>query len=192
MESIKYFETIKCEDFEVFNLDYHQKRVANTIGLNINLQEYINPISEELLRCKLIYDENGVVDVLYFPYKKREIKSFKIIFDNEIEYSKKYLNRVKLDELYEKRDHCDEVIIINNEIVTDTTIANIAIFYENSWITSKNCLLGGTTRARLLEEKKLIEKDITLDMLKNTSKVALMNAMIGFDEIKDFKIKEEI
>ncbi|MCG3665815.1 aminotransferase class IV family protein [Aliarcobacter butzleri] len=192
MESIKYFETIKCEDFEVFNLDYHQKRVANTIGLNINLQEYINPISEELLRCKLIYDENGVVDVLYFPYKKREIKSFKIIFDNEIEYSKKYLNRAKLDELYEKKDDCDEVIIIKNEIVTDTTIANIAIFYENSWITSKNCLLGGTTRARLLEEKKLFEKDITLDMLKNASKVALMNAMIGFDEIKDFKIKEEI
>ncbi|MCG3663493.1 aminotransferase class IV family protein [Aliarcobacter butzleri] len=192
MESIKYFETIKCEDFEVFNLDYHQKRVANTIGLNINLQEYINPISEELLRCKLIYDENGVVDVLYFPYKKREVKSFKIIFDNEVEYSKKYLNRAKLDELYEKRDNCDEVIIIKNEIVTDTTIANIAIFYENSWITSKNCLLGGTTRARLLEEKKLIEKDITLDMLKNASKVALMNAMIGFDEIKNFKIKEEI
>ncbi|MDN5048851.1 aminotransferase class IV family protein [Aliarcobacter butzleri] len=192
MESIKYFETIKCEDFEVFNLDYHQKRVANTIGLNINLQEYINPISEELLRCKLIYDENGVVDVLYFPYKKREIKSFKIIFDNEIEYSKKYLNRAKLDELYEKRDDCDEVIIIKNEIVTDTTIANIAIFYENSWITSKNCLLGGTTRARLLEEKKLFEKDITLDMLKNASKVALMNTMIGFDEIKNFKIKEEI
>lgn len=192
MESIKYFETIKCEDFEVFNLDYHQKRVANTIGLNINLQEYINPISEELLRCKLIYDENGVVDVLYFPYKKREIKSFKIIFDNEIEYSKKYLNRAKLDELYEKKDDCDEVIIIKNEIVTDTTIANIAIFYENSWITSKNCLLGGTTRARLLEEKKLLEKDITLDMLKNASKVALMNAMIGFDEIKNFKIKEEI
>ncbi|QDM00521.1 aminotransferase class IV family protein [Aliarcobacter butzleri] len=192
MESIKYFETIKCEDFEVFNLDYHQKRVANTIGLNINLQEYINPISEELLRCKLIYDENGVVDVLYFPYKKREIKSFKIIFDNEIEYSKKYLNRAKLDELYEKRDDCDEVIIIKNGIVTDTTIANIAIFYENLWITSKNCLLGGTTRARLLEEKRLFEKDITLDMLKNASKVALMNAMIGFDEIKDFKIKEEI
>ncbi|MCG3685080.1 aminotransferase class IV family protein [Aliarcobacter butzleri] len=192
MESIKYFETIKCEDFEVFNLNYHQKRVANTIGLNINLQEYINPISEELLRCKLIYDENGVVDVLYFPYKKREIKSFKIIFDNEIEYSKKYLNRAKLDELYEKKNDCDEVIIIKNEIVTDTTIANIAIFYENSWITSKNCLLGGTTRARLLEEKKLFEKDITLDMLKNASKVALMNAMIGFDEIKDFKIKEEI
>ncbi|MFW2308283.1 aminotransferase class IV, partial [Aliarcobacter butzleri] len=76
----------------------------------------------------------------------------------------------------------DEVIFIKNEIVTDTTIANIAIFYVNSWITSKNCLLGGTTRARLIDEKKLLEKDITMDMLKNASKVALMNAMIGFDE----------
>ena len=26
-----YFETIKCEDFEVFNLDFHNKRVARTI-----------------------------------------------------------------------------------------------------------------------------------------------------------------
>jgi 4-amino-4-deoxychorismate lyase len=59
--------------------------------------------------------------------------------------------------------------------------SNLAIFYENIWITSKNCLLNGTTKARLLEEKFLIEKDITLNMLKNASKIALMNAMIGFD-----------
>ena len=54
MEEIKFFETIKCDDFEVFNLEYHNKRVANTIGLNIDLQEYIYPISGELLRCKVI------------------------------------------------------------------------------------------------------------------------------------------
>ena len=91
MEEIKFFETIKCDDFEVFNLEYHNKRVANTIGLNINLQEYIYPISNELLRCKVIYNKNEIIDVLYFPYKKREINSFKIIFDDKIEYSKKYL-----------------------------------------------------------------------------------------------------
>ena len=97
METIKYFETIKCEDFEIFNLEYHNKRVANTIGLNLNLQEYVYPISNELLRCKVIYDKEGIVDVLYFPYKKREIKSFKIIFDDQIEYSKKYFYRTQLD-----------------------------------------------------------------------------------------------
>ncbi|RXJ85684.1 aminotransferase class IV family protein [Arcobacter cloacae] len=189
MESIKYFETIRCEDFEVFNLEYHNKRVANTIGLNINLQEYIYPISDELLRCKVIYDESGIIDVLYYPYKKREIKNFKIICEDEIDYSKKYLDRENLDKLFEKRDSCDEVIIVKNGIVTDTSIANIAIFYENLWITSTNCLLNGTTKARLIEEKKLVQKDITLEMLKKSSRMALMNAMIGFDEIEDYSFK---
>ena len=175
-----YFETIKCEDFEIFNLEYHNKRVANTIGLNINLQEYIYPPSEELLRCKLTYNNYEVLNVEYFPYTKREIKTFKLIFDDEISYSKKYLNRENLDNLFSKKDSCDEIIIIKNKIVVDTSIANIAIFYENNWLTSKNYLLNGTTRNRLLEEKFLIEKDITLEMLKDTSKIALMSAMIGF------------
>ena len=67
------------------------------------------------------------------------------------------------------------------KLLTDTSIANIAIFYENIWITSKNCLLNGTTKARLLEEKFLIEKRYNSEYVKNTSKIALMNAMIGFD-----------
>lgn len=179
-----FFETIKCEDYEIFNLEYHQKRVARTIGININLQDYIYPISEELLRCKVVYDKNEVLDVQYFPYNKREISSFKIIFDDNIDYHKKYLNRDKLDSLFAQRGHCDEIIIVKNGVVTDTSIANIAIFYDGVWTTSKNSLLDGTTKDRLVEEKKLIEKDISLEMLKNSSKIALMNAMIGFD-IKD-------
>lgn len=190
MEEIKYFETIKCDDFEVFNLDYHNKRISNTIGLNLNLQEYIYPISDELFRCKVIYDKNGIIDVLYFPYKKREINSFKLVFEDDISYSKKYFDRSSLDELFESREDCDEIIIIKNGIVTDTSIANIAIYYENNWITSKNCLLQGTTRNRLLNDKCLIEKDITIKMLKKASKIALMNAMIDFDIKQNYSFKE--
>lgn len=185
-----YFETIRCEDFEIFNLEYHNKRVANTIGLNLNLQEYIYPPNEELIRCKITYNDFEVLNVEYFPYKKREINSFKLIFDDELEYSKKYLNREALDKVFTQKDDCDEIIIVKNGIVTDTTIANIAIFYDEVWITSKNCLLKGTTRNRLLEEKKLVEKDISLKMLKSASRLALMNAMIGFDEIKDYSLSE--
>ena len=78
----KYFETIKCDDFEVYNLDYHEKRIARTIGLNINLQDYIYPPSNKLLRCKLIYDENSVLDVQYFEYEKKQINTFKLIYEN--------------------------------------------------------------------------------------------------------------
>uniref|UniRef100_UPI00404881F9 aminotransferase class IV family protein n=1 Tax=Aliarcobacter sp. TaxID=2321116 RepID=UPI00404881F9 len=186
MEEIKYFETIKCEDFEVFNLEYHNKRVSNTIAMNLNLQEYIYPLSSELLRCKLIYDESGILEVNYFSYKKRDINNFKLLYSDEIEYSKKYLDRNKLDKLYENKENCDEIIIIKKGLVTDTSIANIAIFYDNTWLTPKTPLLFGTTRARLLDEKLLVEKDITVEMLKSCEKLALMNAMIGFYEIKDY------
>ncbi len=67
---MQYFETIKCEDYEIFNLEYHEKRVAKAIAMNLNLQDYIYPISNELLRCKLIYDDSGILNVEYFPYKK--------------------------------------------------------------------------------------------------------------------------
>ncbi|OCL87661.1 hypothetical protein AAX26_00749 [Aliarcobacter thereius] len=185
-----YFETIKCEDFEVFNLNYHNKRVTKTIGKNLNLQEYINPISDELLRCKVIYDENEIISVDYFPYKKREIKSFKLIYENDINYSKKYLNREKIDELFLKKESCDEIIIVKNGVVRDTSIANIAIFYDGYWIVSKNSLLEGTTKTRLLEEKNLVEKDISVEMLKEAEKIALLNSMIGFDIINEFEISD--
>ncbi len=183
-----FFETIKCEDYEVFNLEYHQKRVAKTIGLNINLQDYIYPISDELLRCKLVYDKNEVLDVQYFPYSKREIKSFKIILHDNIDYSSKYLNRENLDSLFTQKEDSDEIIIVKNGVVTDTTIANIAIFYDGVWITSTKPLLNGTTRERLLNDRVIFEKDISLDMLKNSSKIALMNAMIGFDILENYKL----
>lgn len=138
---MKYFETIKCEDYEIFNLEYHSKRVSNTVGLNLNLQEYIYPPTNELLRCKLIYDESGVLEVDYFPYKKREINSFKLIFDDNIDYSKKYLNRDYLNNLFSKKENCDEVMIIKNGLISDTTIANIAIYLDGIWITPKKPLL---------------------------------------------------
>lgn len=183
-----YFETIKCDDYEVFNLDYHEKRIAKSIALNLNLQEYIYPPSNELFRCKVIYTQDGIEDVQYFKYKKRDIKSFKIIVDDDIDYSKKSLDRECIDNLFEKKEQADEIIIVKNGVVTDTSIANIAIFDGTNWITSKSPLLEGTTRARLLEEKIIFEKDITLEMLQKAKKLALMNAMIDFDVIEDYSL----
>ena len=183
---MKYFETIKCDDYEVFNLEYHEKRVAKAIGMNLNLREYIYPLTNELLRCKLIYSQEGIEDVQYFKYKKREIKSFRLIYDDNINYSKKYLNRENIDKLFLQKELADEIIIIKNGFVTDTSIANIAIFDGNNWVSSKTPLLEGTTRTRLLEEKEIFEKDITVEMLKDAKKIALMNAMIGFDVIEDY------
>ena len=181
-----YFETIKCEDYEIFNLDYHKKRVCSTIGLNIDLQEYIYPPSNELLRCKLVYDESGVLDISFFPYKKRVVNSLKLVYKDDISYEKKYLNREDLDYLFQKKEDADDIIIVKNSLLTDTSIANIALCFDGVWFTPKTPLLKGTTRARLLKEEKIFEKDIFVKDLKKVEKVALMNAMIDFDILDNY------
>lgn len=183
-----YFETIRCEDFEVFHLDYHNQRVARTIGLNINLQEYIYPATDHLLRAKVIYTQDGIENIEYFKYRPKNIKTFKIVEDNDIEYKYKYLNREALDNLSIKKGIADEIIIIKNGFITDTSIANIAILKENRWLTPKQPLLQGTTRARLLQEEKIFEADLKLEDLKLSSNIALMNAMIGFKELDEFEL----
>ncbi|MBT4030221.1 MAG: branched-chain amino acid aminotransferase [Campylobacteraceae bacterium] len=189
MYSMKFFETIKCEDYEIFNLDFHKKRIANTVGLNINLEEYIYPPNAKLIKCKLIYDECGVTDVLYDVYVKKDVTSFQLVYDDNIKYNKKALLRDDLDALSEKREKSDEIIIVKNNLITDTSIANIAIYLDEEWITPKVALLEGTTRARYVENNMLKLKDITLEMLKNCTKFATLNAMIGFNIIEDFKIE---
>ena len=44
-------------------------------------------------------------------------------------------------------------------------------------------------KSKANRKKEIFVKDITLDMLKKASKIALMNAMIDFYEIKDFRIE---
>jgi 4-amino-4-deoxychorismate lyase len=181
-----YFETIKCENFKIFNLEYHKKRVANTISRNFVLEEYIYPPTKNLLKCKVIYTKDEIVDVIYDDYIAKDIYKFKIIKNNDIVYDKKSINRDMINKLFDKRETANEIIIIKNGIVTDTSIANIAIYQDNQWITTKNPLLYGTTRERYINSGFLKEKDIDIDMLKNSKKIALLNVMIDFQIISDF------
>ena len=183
-----FFETIKCEDFEVFNLHYHNQRVAKTIGLNIDLQEYIYPPTDHLYRVKVIYSQSGIEKIDYFKYTPKVVKILKLMEDDNISYNFKYLNRDVIDALYLKKGVADEILIVKNGLLTDTSIANIAIYKENNWLTPKQPLLEGTTRARLLEQGVLKEVDLTVDDLKSATKIALLNAMIDFKEIEEFTI----
>ena len=184
--SSTFLETIKIVDGEIFNLEYHQKRyegVLEALGIKEiqKLEEFINPPEWGLYRCRLVYDI-GNIEVTFHEYKKRDIATLKLIFENEIEYTHKSTAREDIDTLFEQREEGDDILIIKDLFVTDTSIANIAFYtHEGEWVTPKNPLLKGTTRARLLDEGKLTEADIKVHELRSFSKVALLNAMIEFD-----------
>jgi len=184
--SSTFLETIKILDGEIFNLEYHQKRyesVLNSLGVKDiqNLKDFINPPEWGLYRCRLVYDTK-TIEVTFHEYKKRDTTTLKVIFENDIEYAHKSTDRSEIDTLFEKRDKCDDILIIKDLLVSDTSIANIAFQTSSGeWLTPKIPLLKGTTRARLLDEGKIIEADIKVHELRSFSKVALLNAMIDFD-----------
>ncbi len=181
-----FLETIKIVDGEIFNLEYHQKRYASVLeALGAkeieNLEEFINPPEWGLYRCRLVYDIDNI-EVTFHEYKKRDINTLKLIFENDIDYTHKSMNRENIDALFEAREEGDDILIIKDLYVTDTSIANIAFQTSSGeWITPKNPLLRGTTRARLLDEGKITEAEIKVHELRSFSKVALLNAMIDFD-----------
>lgn len=174
-------------------MPYHQKRfqaVLNNFNIKTThlLTDLITPPKEGLFRCRIIYEPKFLekIEIEYMPYIKRNINSFKIIKDEEIEYCYKYLDRTTIDSLFAQKGDCDEIIIVKDNLVTDTSIANIAFFIDNKWLTPKIPLLKGTTRERFLDSKKIEEANININELSKVKKVALMNAMVEFDVIDNF------
>ncbi len=184
----EYFETIKCENYEVFHLNYHQKRVASTIGKNHDLLKQIQPPNSKLLKCKVVYNEDEITDVSFTPYKKKEISSLKIIRKDEINYKQKSTNRAELESLYKQKGRADDILIVKQNLITDTTIANIAICVKNQWLTPKTALLQGTTRQRYIDNGTVEELDVTVELFKKAEKIALLNAMIGFDILEHCEV----
>ena len=194
--SKKYLETIKALDGVCYHLEYHQRRLEGVLNsLNAEhkykLSSLLLPPKKGLFRCRVVYDEEQI-EISYIPYQKREIKSLKIVASNKIEYSNKYADRSAIDKLFMKKEQCDDILIVKNSLITDTSIANIAFFDGAVWLTPKTPLLYGTTRERLLNESKIVEQDIKIEDINGFLKVALMNAMIDFAIIAEENIGEII
>lgn len=189
MKSKLFLETILCNEGVAHHLSYHQRRLDLTLqkfnlSAHYNLSELITPPDETLYRCRFLYDDLHC-SIEYHPYIPKKITTLRLIQDNTLEYSSKYANRNDLNTLFELRERCDDILIVKNGYLTDTTIANIAIFINNQWLTPKLPLLEGTTRSRLIDEGKIIPANISITDALGASKIALMNAMIGFIEMEN-------
>lgn len=186
-------ETIKIENCKIYNILYHQKRFDDSryklfyTKDKMDLKDFIDPPKNGLFRCRVLYNKE-IRNIEYIPYVPKIFKKFKVI-PSDIEYPFKYANRSDLEELRAKYPDFDEIIIEKNGLLSDTTISNIAFFDGYEWITPASPLLNGTMRAKLIDEGFLKVKDIKANEIKNYTKFALINAMMGFIEIENFYIE---
>ena len=187
----RLFETIKCENGTLFNLEFHQARFdyarKNYFGISerINLNEVLQipeNYSIGLYRCRVTYSEI-IEKIEFFPHKIREIKSLKLVEENEIDYSFTYSKRVKLNSLFEKRGDCDDILIIKNGFVSDSFTANVIFFDGEKWWTPDSPLLHGTQRARLIDKNRINVCKVTVEDISRYQKAGLINALQDLDNM---------
>ena len=188
-----FFETIKVIQGEIQNLSYHNKRLNYTIQQNfgidadIDLSNFVQQEDFSLERCKVIYDTH-IQKIQFFPLVPRKFHSFKIVETN-ITYNFKNVDREAIEALLSEKGRCDDIIMIKDGLITDTSIANIAIYDGKEWITPKTPLLKGTFRESLLEKQLLLEKDVKIKDIKDAPRIAVMNALIGFTIIEGARLE---
>ncbi|MCX6073609.1 MAG: aminotransferase class IV [Campylobacterales bacterium] len=182
-------ETLRCEGGRVHHLPYHQQRVDRSLRIlgentSYDLSSLIIPPDSALYRCRFLYTPTSF-SIEFHPYTARKISTLRLIHGDHINYPFKYVQRESLNALFDQRNGCDDVLIIKNNRLTDTTIANIALYLDGQWLTPLIPLLEGTTRARLIDEGKITTAYLTLSDARNATKIALMNAMMGWVEMEN-------
>ena len=190
---LQFVETLKIENGKLLAADRHQERMELTIRHFFPSQASSVPLLERIVagngckgvcKARVVYGEHGVEKVEYAPYQMRRIGSLQVVVDDGIRYDFKSADRNPLNALLAKRGECDDIIIIKQGLVRDTSFTNLAVYDGSRWTTPRHPLLAGTKRAVLVEKGLVDEADLTADDLKKALKVRLFNAMIDFGEIE--------
>jgi 4-amino-4-deoxychorismate lyase len=187
----RFVESIKLKDGVFYRLKNHQERVnkafnaffpeENPISIFDTLNQCAIP-GEGTYKCRIVYDLN-VQTVEFSPYIRREIRTLKLV-ETELESSVfKSEDRAGFNAAFSQRGDFDDVLLVKNGLLTDSSYSNIALFDGKDWITPRIPLIYGVNRRELLETGRLLEKDIPVENLKNFQQIALFNAMIEFGEI---------
>ena len=129
----RFIETIRIEGGKVWNLSYHNARMNTTrkrVWGNcpaLSLEDILKPEPwQERTRCRVVYGEN-IEEVVYIPYTIRQVSSLKLVPCDDIAYELKSADRSMLNKLFALRGEKDDILIVKNGRITDTSIANVTL-----------------------------------------------------------------
>jgi 4-amino-4-deoxychorismate lyase len=115
------------------------------------------------------------------PYQAKKPRTLELVLADRIDYGHKYLDRMALNDLKAK-SQADDIIMVQEGLVTDSTIANLVFENKDGLFTPLKCLLPGVKREALLKSGQILPKTIKVTDLSQYSKVFLINAMIDLED----------
>ena len=192
----RLIESIKIVNLQCQNISYHNERLNRSrkelFGIDevVDLSELISlpaNLDAGTYKCRVVYSDI-VHNIEFIPYMPRKINTLRLVYADEINYSYKYHDRSCIKDLMKDIEE-DDILIIKNGFITDTSFSNI-IFYDGSnWVTPSTYLLNGTKRQFLLNTNKILERNIHLADLKNFESALLINAMLDIENRHPVRIK---
>jgi 4-amino-4-deoxychorismate lyase len=194
-------ETIKIKNGIAENIEFHNERfnrsrkdlfkINGYEDIESSIKSAMKISAEGTFKCRILYD-NKIRNIQIIPYHICKIRSLKIIEDNNIQYDYKYENREAIHHLLTLRKACDDILIIKNGFVTDTSYCNIVFKKADKFYTPNTPLLNGTKRAKLIKQEKISEFEIKLTDIKSFQKAYLINAMIDIEDKIEISIDKII
>lgn len=183
------FETIRVVNGAFVNLAYHNARLNRSRAAIFGCTDTIDlaravripqDIPRGTIRCRVDYGiEIGHVE--FTPYQRRNVRSLTVVESDTIAYEHKYTDRSDIEAL-RRGIGTDDILIVKNGYITDTSFSNIVFQDRGRWITPSTPLLPGTARARLLLDRSIVEVEIRFADLRHFKKAALINAMTDLHE----------
>jgi 4-amino-4-deoxychorismate lyase len=184
-------ETIKIKNNQIRNSGYHNRRIKQSIKIlfgtssDIEIEKIIkineNLDKQSVYKCRFLYGEKSW-NYEFVKYQIPGIKSLRIVECDTAEYSLKKTDRSFFENLRAHKNLFDDILIVKNNRITDTSFANIVFWDGKNWITPLYPLLKGTKRQYYIDRNIILEKDIFLNDLGSFSNARIINAMIDIEE----------
>lgn len=184
-----YFETLLAQDGSVRHFEYHRQRMERTLranGLTVPHSDWFVRLEQELAglakerespsRLHVDYD-GSTWSVQTGSAPSRPIRTLRLVEDNRISYPYKSTDRSQLDRLFALRGEADDVLIVKEGHLTDTSIANLLLLRHGEWFTPRQLLLLGTTQVRLVDELHLQFVPIAPRELECYEQLWIINAL---------------
>lgn len=192
---MNFIESIRVLDGQLCNLGAHIRRSSATLLYHYGVKNEL-PFGElfasalaglegdcsGIFKFRVVYGRE-VVSVSLEPYHMPASLSLKVVECNNIDYSFKYEDRSGLAELLQHKGDCDDILIVKDGMVTDTSYGNFVYELNGELCTPASPLLKGTRRELMLQEGLLMERDLPYGELCKCSAFYMINAMLNMKRI---------
>jgi 4-amino-4-deoxychorismate lyase len=196
----RFIESVCVRNGRVERAEYHLRRIERSLrdhcgkgGVDLFWPwfEGVKFPQKGVFKWRFEYGVKGIIRSELIPYERVPITTLRMVAGDHLSYDYKYADRSGIEALFAQRSGADDILIVKNGYLSDTSYANVVLWNGRDWHTPLQPLLKGTRRASLLDSGAITESNIAADRVWEYKRLRLINAMLPFSELAEITITKD-